>query len=35
LGDTLVGTAYALIDGGVGGFIFGWLYNLFAARASA
>lgn len=35
LGDALVGAAYALIDGGLGGFIFGWLYNLFAGRVSA
>jgi hypothetical protein len=34
LGDVLVGTAYGLIDGGFGGFFFGWLYNLFAKRAS-
>ena len=34
LGDALVGTAYGLIDGGLGGFFFGWLYNLFAGRAS-
>ncbi len=33
-GDALVGTAYALIDGGVGGFIFAWLYNLMAAKTS-
>ena len=32
LGDTILGTAYALIDGAVGGAVFGWLYNL-AARA--
>ena len=35
LGDALAGAGYALIDGGVGGFIFGWLYNLFAGRVSA
>jgi hypothetical protein len=34
IGDTLVGAAYGLIDGGLGGFFFGWLYNLFAGRAS-
>jgi len=28
--DVLVGTGYALVDGGLGGFFFGWLYNLFA-----
>lgn len=34
LGDALVGIAYGLIDGTVGGFIFASLYNLFAGRAS-
>jgi hypothetical protein len=34
LGDALVGTAFGLIDGGFGGFFFGWLYNLFAGRTS-
>jgi hypothetical protein len=28
--DVLVGTGYALIDGGVGGAVFGWLYNFFS-----
>lgn len=32
-GDALVGTGYALIDGGLGGLIFAWLYNQFAGRA--
>lgn len=31
-GDAMVGTGYALLDGAVGGFVFGWLYNLFAER---
>jgi hypothetical protein len=26
----MIGTTYALIDGALGGFLFGWLYNLFA-----
>ncbi len=30
--DALVGTGYALLDGGFGGFIFAGLYNLFAKR---
>lgn len=34
LGDTLVGAIYGLIDGGIGGLVFGWLYNVFAGRAS-
>lgn len=29
--DALVGTGYALLDGGIGGFVLAWLYNL-AAR---
>jgi hypothetical protein len=28
--DVLVGTGYALVDGGVGGAVFGWLYNFFS-----
>jgi hypothetical protein len=34
VGDALVGTGYALIDGGLGGLFFAWLYNLFAGRPS-
>lgn len=34
LGDTLVGTLWALCDGACGGLIFGWLYNLFAGGAA-
>ena len=33
MGSVVTGTIYALVDGAVGGAIFGWLYNLFAARA--
>lgn len=29
---SLIGLAYALADGFVGGLIFAWLYNLLAAR---
>jgi len=29
-GDVLVGTGYGVVDGGIGGFLFGWLYNVFA-----
>lgn len=32
--DALVGGGYALIDGGIGGCVFAWLYNL-AARQRA
>jgi hypothetical protein len=35
LGDALVGAAYGLIDGGFGGFFFGWLYTLFVGRPSS
>jgi hypothetical protein len=28
--DVLVGTGYGLVDAGVGGFLFGWLYNFFS-----
>ncbi len=31
-GDVLVGTAYGLVDGGVGGLLLAWLYNRFAGR---
>jgi hypothetical protein len=27
LGSVVVGTLYALLDGAVGGLLFGWLYN--------
>ena len=30
LADTLLGTGYAIVDGGVGGFLLAWLYNTFA-----
>ncbi len=33
--DALVGGAYAFVDGGLGGLVFGWLYNLFASRGGA
>jgi hypothetical protein len=31
-GDLVIGTVDGLIDGAVGGLIFAWLYNIFAAR---
>jgi hypothetical protein len=34
LGDALIRTGYALIDGALGGLIFAWLYNLVAGQAS-
>ena len=30
-GQVVIGTLYGLVDGGVGGAIFAWLYNLFTA----
>jgi hypothetical protein len=32
LGDALIGTIYALVDGATGGLMFAWLYNLFAGK---
>ena len=29
--DVLVGTGYGLVDGAVGGWLFGWLYNIFSS----
>ena len=33
--DVLVGTGYALVDGAVGGALFGWLYNAFSRGSRA
>ncbi len=30
--DVFVGTGYGLVDGAVGGLLFGWLYNLLASQ---
>jgi hypothetical protein len=32
IGDLIVGTSYALVDGAICGLVFGWLYNLFVGR---
>lgn len=32
LRDVVVGTLYALVDGGVAGLLFGWIYNLSAPK---
>ncbi len=32
-GDVVIGTLYALADGGVGGFLLAWLYNACAGSA--
>jgi hypothetical protein len=35
-GSVVTGTLYALVDGAIGGFLFAWIYNLFAgARRGA
>jgi hypothetical protein len=34
-GDVIAGTLYALVDGGVSGLVFAWLYNLFVGKKSA
>ena len=31
--DVLLGTGYALVDGAVGGMLFGWLYNFFSKES--
>ncbi len=33
VGSVVVGTLYALLDGAVCGFLFGWLYNRLAGAA--
>jgi ABC-type phosphate transport system permease subunit len=32
IGDVIVGTLYALLDGAIAGLVFGWLYNLLVGR---
>jgi hypothetical protein len=32
VGDLIVGVLYALLDGAICGFVFGWLYNLFVGK---
>jgi hypothetical protein len=32
IGEVIVGTLYALVDGGICGLGFAWLYNLFAGK---
>lgn len=31
-GDLIVGTLYAVLDGAMGGLIFGWLYNSWTGK---
>jgi hypothetical protein len=35
VGSVVTGTLYALVDGAIGGAVFGWLYNLIAARRAS
>ncbi|NIS59464.1 MAG: hypothetical protein GTO13_01800 [Proteobacteria bacterium] len=35
VGDLIVGSLYALVDGAICGLVFGWLYNVFAGKGSA
>ena len=34
IGSVVTGTIYALVDGGIGGAVFAWLYNVFAGRTA-
>jgi hypothetical protein len=34
IGDLIVGALYAVMDGAIGGLVFGWLYNLFIGKKS-
>jgi ABC-type phosphate transport system permease subunit len=34
IGDLIVGTLYALLDGLICGLVFGWLYNSFLGKGS-
>jgi hypothetical protein len=34
VGDLIVGTLYALVDGAICGLVFGLLYNLFVGKGS-
>jgi len=34
LGDVLTGTGYALVDGAIAGWLFGWLYNRASGKSS-
>lgn len=33
-GSVITGTVYGLVDGGIGGLVFGWLYNFLVRRFS-
>jgi ABC-type phosphate transport system permease subunit len=32
IGDVIVGTLYAFLDGAIFGLVFGWLYNLLGGK---
>jgi ABC-type phosphate transport system permease subunit len=32
IGDLIVGTLYAFVDGAICGLVFGWLYNVFVGK---
>ena len=34
-GSVIVATLYGVLDGAVGGFLFGWIYNYFAGKDNA
>lgn len=34
-GSVITGALYGLVDGGIGAVVFGWLYNLIAARPAS
>ena len=35
IGQTIIGTLYGLVDGGICGVIFAWLYNFAASKTTA
>ena len=34
IGSVIAGTFYGLVDGAIGGAVFGWLYNMLARQRS-
>ncbi|MBI3938983.1 MAG: hypothetical protein HY323_18575 [Betaproteobacteria bacterium] len=34
IGQVVVGTLYGLVDGAIGGLLFGWIYNLLSRALS-
>lgn len=35
IGDLIVGTLYAILDGVICGLVFGWFYNLFLGKGNS